>query len=98
MERLPALIHKLKEQFEENVPPAQMLGTVRQLESELSQLAAVATANTVANRDTRPTNGLGTAKVAVMMPSGMRQGQTAPTEPTQPVEETRFQPQPKELY
>jgi hypothetical protein len=60
MERLSALIHKLKEQFEQNVPPTQMLGTVRQIESELSQQAA------------KPTNGYGTTKVAVMMPSANR--------------------------
>ena len=78
MERLSVLIHKLKEQFEQNVPPAQMLGTVRQIESELSQMAA------------RPTSGLGSAKVAVMMPSGLR-----PEVQREPVQEQiSFQPKP----
>ena len=78
MERLSVLIHKLKEQFEQNVPPAQMLGTVRQIESELSQAAA------------RPTPGLGSAKVAVMMPSGLR-----PEVQREPVQEqVTFQPKP----
>ena len=45
MERLSALIHKLKEQFEENVPPSQMLGTVHQIESELSQMPPAFTTN-----------------------------------------------------
>lgn len=80
MERLSALIHKLKEQFEQNVPAIQMLGTVRQIESELSQQPA------------KPTNGYGTTKVAVMMPSANR------TEPIQPREtareEKQYQPQP----
>ena len=81
MERLSALIHKLKEQFDENVPPSQMLGTVRQIESELSQMAS------------RSSNTLGTTKVAVMMPSGNR-SQYAPVEAAPAVEERRYRPQP----
>ena len=78
MERLSVLIHKLKEQFEQNVPPSQMLGTVRQIESELSQMSS------------RPANGLGTAKVAVMMPSGVR-----PEPAKEPVREQQpYQPKP----
>jgi hypothetical protein len=77
MERLSALIHKLKEQFEQNVPPTQMLGTVRQIESELSQMT------------TKPSNGLGTAKVAVMMPAGLRSEVAK-----EPVREKAYQPQP----
>jgi hypothetical protein len=74
MERLSVLIHKLKEQFEQNVPPTQMLGTVRQIEAELSQMA------------TRPTPGLGSAKVAVMMPSGLRpEVQKEPVAAAEPV-------------
>jgi len=78
MERLSVLIHKLKEQFEQNVPPSQMLGTVHQIESELSQMSS------------RPANGFGSAKVAVMMPSGAR------PEPTrEPVrEQPQYQPKP----
>ena len=92
MERLSALIHKLKEQFEENVPPSQMLATVRQIESELSQA------------NTRPSNGssnsLGTTKVAVMMPSGAR-SQHVQAEPVAAVathDERRYQPSVKETY
>lgn len=78
MERLPVLIHKLKEQFEQNVPPAQMLATVRQIESELSQMPA------------RPASGFGSAKVAVMMPSGVR-----PDVSREPVkEQPAYKPQP----
>ncbi|MGB8193889.1 MAG: hypothetical protein WCF67_18295 [Chitinophagaceae bacterium] len=79
MERLSVLIHKLKEQFEENVPPSQMLATVHQLEAELSQMA------------TRPAKGLGTAKVAVMMPSAVRP-EVQFREPAR--EEKQYQPQP----
>ena len=82
MERLSALIHKLKEQFEENVPPSQMLGTVRQLEAELSQMASRSSSN-----------ALGTTKVAVMMPSGSRVHH-AQAEPAPAREERRYQPQP----
>ena len=92
MERLSALIHKLKEQFEENVPPSQMLATVRQIESELSQ------ANTRTSNGS--SNGLGTTKVAVMMPSGTR-SQHAQPEPVAAMvdhEERRYQPRPKETY
>lgn len=78
MERLSVLIHKLKEQFEQNVPPSQMLGTVRQIEAELSQMSS------------RPSNGFGTAKVAVMMPSGVRQ--ETPKEPVK--EQPQYQPRP----
>lgn len=92
MERLSALIHKLKEQFEENVPPSQMLGTVRQIESELTYMAS------------RNSNPVGTTKVAVMMPSGTRSHHvsaepvaavaTPPPAPAPAREERRYQPQP----
>ncbi len=60
MERLSSLIHKLKEQFQENVPADQMLLTVRLIESELSSKAS-------------PTNGhRNSGKVSVMMPAGMK--------------------------
>jgi hypothetical protein len=78
MERLSVLIHKLKEQFEENVPPSQMLATVRQIESELSQLSS------------KPVKVPGTTKVAVMMPAGMRP--EAPKETVR--DERQYQPQP----
>jgi hypothetical protein len=60
MERLGQLINKLKEQFEKNVPPSQMLSTIKQIESELSH-----TIN-------KPGSTLSTAKVAVVMPSSAK--------------------------
>lgn len=59
MERIEALIAKLNEQFERGTDPAQLLATVQQLQTELSQLQP------------RAPKTLGTSKVAVMMPSGM---------------------------
>lgn len=56
MERLQALINKLKEQSEQNADPAIMLGTVQLIEFELSKL-------NVAQRQS-----LGTPKVAVVLP------------------------------
>ncbi|MES1198277.1 MAG: hypothetical protein ABUL41_03275 [Chitinophagaceae bacterium] len=57
MERIEALISKLKEQFEQNAGAAQMLATVQMLHHELSQMQGSRTQN------------LGTAKVSVVMPS-----------------------------
>lgn len=62
MELLPSLIHKLKEQFEQNVPAHQMLLTVRMIESELSGVSASAPS-------TAPRSS---GKVSVVMPSGIR--------------------------
>ena len=66
MELLPSLIHKLKEQFEQNVPAHQMLATVRMIESELSGQVTPSNGNG---------NGYGqrsSGKVSVMMPAGMK--------------------------
>ncbi len=60
MERLEQLISKLKEQFEKNAPPAHMLVTVKQIESELSHSANMRGSS------------YGTAKVAVVMPSSIK--------------------------
>jgi hypothetical protein len=60
MERLGQLINKLKEQFEKNVPHAQMLSTIKQIESELSHSV------------NKPVSTLSTAKVAVVMPSSVK--------------------------
>jgi len=60
MEQLEYLIHKLKEQFEKNVPPSQMLSTIKQIESELSHSI------------NKPGSTLSTAKVAVVMPSSAK--------------------------
>jgi hypothetical protein len=56
MERIEALINKLKEQFEKNVDPALMLGTVQLLQFELSK------------QQSSGQHSLGTAKVAVVLP------------------------------
>lgn len=59
MERIKTLISKLKEQFEKNADPAQLLMTVQLLHHELAQLQG--------NRS----QSLGTAKVAVILPNSM---------------------------
>jgi hypothetical protein len=63
MEVLASLIHKLKEQFEQNVPAAQLLVTVRMIESTLTGQVAAST-NTNGQRST--------GKVSVVMPAGIR--------------------------
>ena len=65
MEHLASLIHKLKEQFEQNVPAEQMLNTVRQIESALS-------AKSTSSIEKEIGTGRSTGKVAVMMPAGMK--------------------------
>lgn len=57
MERIEALINKLKEQQEKNADPALLLGTVQLLQFELTKLQA------------SRSQSLGTAKVAVILPS-----------------------------
>ncbi len=56
MERIEALISQLKEQFQLNADPAQMLGTVQLLQFELTKMKSVSQ------------QSLGTAKVAVVLP------------------------------
>jgi hypothetical protein len=56
MERIEALIGKLKEQFEQQADPTLLLGTVQLLQFELTKL----------QRNSQ--QSLGTAKVAVMLP------------------------------
>ncbi len=58
MERIEALISKLKEQFEQKAEPNLLLGTVQLLQFELTKL------------QTNNQQSLGTAKVAVMLPAG----------------------------
>jgi hypothetical protein len=65
MERIEALISKLKEQFEQKADPNQLLGTVQLLQFELTKLKS-------GNQQT-----LGTAKVAVMLPAGTMIGAAA---------------------
>ncbi len=59
MERIGALINKLKEQFDEKADPAQMLVTIHLLQHELNQLQP------------QSSRTLGTSKVAVVLPSSM---------------------------
>ena len=66
MERIEALINKLKDQFEQRMSPAQLQMTVQLLQNELAQHQA---------------NGaktLGTSKVAVVLPSASGFEQYAP--------------------
>jgi hypothetical protein len=60
MERIQYLIGKLKEQFEQNLAPSQLLGTVKLLEAELSRL------------HTPPAKVPQSTKVAVVMPSTLK--------------------------
>ena len=57
MERIEALINKLKQQFEQNADPNVMAGTVQLLQFELSKLSVNSRQN------------LGTSKVAVTLPA-----------------------------
>ena len=57
MERIESLINKLKQQFEQQADPSLMLGTVQLIQLELTRSGA------------QTSQGLGTAKVAVMLPS-----------------------------
>ncbi|HKP32423.1 MAG TPA: hypothetical protein VJT83_06835 [Chitinophagaceae bacterium] len=65
MEHLSSLIHKLKEQFEQNVPAEQMMTTVRQIESALS-------ARSTSSAEKEIVSPRSSGKVAVMMPAGMK--------------------------
>jgi hypothetical protein len=68
MERVKALINKLHEQAQQNADAASLQATVQLLQTELSSYAA-----------TPPPRQFGTAKVAVVMPSGNRlQNATVP--------------------
>ncbi|MBL7725795.1 MAG: hypothetical protein JNK27_16775 [Chitinophagaceae bacterium] len=57
MERIEILINKLKEQFEHKADPSLLLGTVQLLQFELTKVKSSAP------------QGLGTAKVAVVLPA-----------------------------
>lgn len=58
MERIEALIHKLKEQFDQKADPSQLQVTVYMIQHELSQM------------ESNPSRSLGTSKVSVVLPSG----------------------------
>jgi len=66
MERIEALISKLKEQFEQQADPSLLLGTVQLLQFELTKQKS----------GTR--QSLGTAKVAVMLPQAVTGAAIAP--------------------
>ncbi|MBS1620587.1 MAG: hypothetical protein JST10_14380 [Bacteroidetes bacterium] len=59
MERIGALIQKLKEQFDEKAAPSQMQVTILLLQQEISQLQS------------QQSKTLGTSKVAVVLPSAV---------------------------
>ena len=82
MDRLAELISKLKEQFEQNADPSQLLITTQSIESKLSRKLAAP----------RPT--LGSSKVSVVMPAG-RGLSSVVAEP--PVEEPKIEVQPKHV-
>src|SRR5579871_4995009 len=60
MDRLEQLIGKLKEQFEQKAPASQLLITTKQIEAELARAGS------------RRPEAIGTAKVAVVLPSAMK--------------------------
>src|SRR5215510_4211153 len=62
MERIGALINKLKEQFEQNTDPAQMQMTIQLIQAELANLTY------------QRAKTLGTSKVAVVLPSSPNAG------------------------
>jgi hypothetical protein len=59
MERIGALVSKLKEQFEQKADPAQMLVTVQLLQNELAQTQS------------QGSRTLGTSKVSVLLPNAV---------------------------
>src|SRR5687767_9194615 len=80
MERIEALIRKLKDQYDQQVDPNVMLGTVQLLEFELSKLRSGAAQT------------LGTAKIAVVLPSvnhGIQYEKYAPKPVEKPREESK---------
>jgi hypothetical protein len=91
MERLEQLIGKLKEQFEKNAPASQLLVITKQIEAELGRAGSQ-----------RPA-AIGTAKVAVVMPSPVQSAFVpeehagyVPEALKEPVVEYKTQPQPKQ--
>jgi len=87
MERLEHLIGKLKEQFEQNADPLQMLVTVKSIEAELSnQQAPVASGRT------------GT-KITVVMPSALKYTPAEPEPIPAPVESKKMkEPEPESSF
>jgi hypothetical protein len=77
MERIEALVNKLKEQFDQKADPAQLQVTVQLLQHELSQILSTGAKT------------LGTSKVAVMMPSQYEKYAPRPVEEESPVREVK---------
>lgn len=69
MERIQALIAKLKQQADQQADAGQMLATLQVLQNELLQSESPVSAPSVSSRATRV---LGTSKVAVVLPASMR--------------------------
>lgn len=80
MERIELLINKLKEQFEQQADPSVLLGTVQLLQFELTKVKSSAL------------QGLGTAKVAVVLPASASTVVTAPL----PAQYEKYAPRPVE--
>lgn len=84
MERIEALIGKLKEQFAQQADPSLLLGTVQLLQFELTKLQRSGQ------------QSLGTAKVAVMLPvAGMRSAVAAEYEQYAPRPLEKVTPEPE---
>lgn len=78
MERIEALISKLKEQHQQNADPSLLLGTVQLLQFELTKLQS------------NKSQSLGTAKVAVILPTA----NIMSTAPAIPVQHEKYAPKP----
>lgn len=70
MERIESLINKLKQQFDQQADPSVLLGTVQLIQLELTRSGP------------RTSQGLGTAKVAVMLPSSPIQAEERAAAPS----------------
>jgi hypothetical protein len=79
MERIEALINKLKEQAEHKASPGQLLATVQLLQQELSQLQQ------------HSGKTLGTSKVAVVLPTSMNVAPSHERYAPRPVEKPAIQ-------
>jgi hypothetical protein len=88
MNRLQELIGRLKEQSEQQAALPQMLATTRLIEEELAYLAAQPINNVNGS-----TNGRGTAKIAVMMPSASKNSSAANNQAVNPVANNQVTPE-----
>jgi hypothetical protein len=72
MERIQALIAKLKEQADQQADTGQMLATLQLLQNELFSQQPPVAGNGVSNQPRQSSRTLGTSKVAVMLPANSR--------------------------